>query len=214
MMKHSETNLRNIIFDLGGVLIDLDISRTGSAFSALGISEPSNETEILSRSAIYSGLETGEVSPRDFRNAIRDISTDVLPDTAIDNAWNAMLLDFPATRKDLLLQLGKNYRLFLLSNSNVIHYQFYTERFRRAYGFEMDSLFEKAYYSFEMHLHKPEQDIFLKLLADSSLHANKTLFIDDSLENIKTAATLGFTVHQIVNGEDVTHLFTDGIWVG
>jgi|WetSurMetagenome_2_1015567.scaffolds.fasta_scaffold444317_2 glucose-1-phosphatase len=213
-MKHSETNLKNIIFDLGGVLIDLDISRTGHAFGALDIREPVDMSEHERRAKVYSELETGQISPQVFRKAIRNISPVTPSDDAIDAAWNAMLLDFPASRAEVLLSLGKKCRLFLLSNSNAIHHEFYTKRFKRDYGFEMDSLFERAYYSFKMHIKKPDPEIFLKVMAECGLRADETLFIDDSFENIRTAAALGLIVHHIVNGEDVAHLLSSGIWEG
>jgi len=203
--------IHNIIFDLGGVLIDLDIKRTGKAFGELGITEPVGEDEMMRRARIYSGLETGEISSLNFRNAIREISTTSPSDSAIDAAWNAMLLDFPAQRVEVLLNLRKKYRLFLLSNSNVIHHKSYTDKFRQDHGFEMNSLFERTYYSFEVHMKKPASDIFFKVIADYKILAEETLFIDDTLENIKTAEVLGFKVHQIVNGEDVATLFRDGI---
>jgi putative hydrolase of the HAD superfamily len=214
IMENSETKLRNIIFDLGGVLIDLDISRTGKAFGTLGVPEPIDEAEHLRRAMVYSGLETGAITPETFRNAIRGISPFSISDIAIDYAWNAMLLDFPVARVEILTNLRRKYRLFLLSNSNAIHYEFYTNRFRQDYSYEMDSLFEKVYYSFEMHMRKPNQDIFQKVIADNELLAFETLFIDDSIENIQTAARLGLQAHHLVNGEDVVRLFRDGIWKG
>jgi glucose-1-phosphatase len=214
IMENKGNSIRNIIFDLGGVLIDLDISKTSLAFGKLDIKEPADAAEQERRSKIYSGLETGQISPHDFRTAIRDISTSAPTDDTINAAWNAMLMDFPENRKELLLHLGQEYRLFLLSNSNAIHYEYYAGRFKRDYGFEMDALFEKAYYSYKMHLKKPDPEIFLKVIEESGLRADETLFIDDSPENIKTAAIMGFKVHQINNRLDVTHLFSDGIWKG
>lgn len=193
-------------------MIDLDISKTSQAFGELDIKEPDDTAEQERRSKIYSGLETGDISPDDFRKAIREISASAPTDESINAAWNAMLLDFPAARAEVLKKLGKHYRVFLLSNSNAIHYRFYTKRFKQDFGFEMDSLFEKAYYSFEMHMKKPDLEIFLRVLEENGLRADETLFIDDSPENIKTAATLGLKVHQIKNGQDVIHLFSDGIW--
>jgi glucose-1-phosphatase len=213
-MNLTETFLRNIIFDLGGVLIGLDISRTTAAFASLKINEPRDADEYERRAKVYSGLETGVISPGAFREAIREISAAEPSDDEIDAAWNAMLLDFPADRVETLRNLGKRYRIFLLSNSNAIHYSYYTQRFRQSYGFEMDSLFEKAYYSCELNMKKPDPEIFLKVIAESGLSAEETLFIDDSQENIRAAASLGMKVHQIVDGEDISQLFNKGILKG
>jgi len=213
-MEQPENKLQNIIFDLGGVLIDLDITLTDKAFSKLGITKPADETENQRRSTIYSGLETGAISPESFRQEIRRITSISLTDSAIDAAWNAMLLDFPVERTSVLQSLKNRYRLFLLSNSNAIHYGFYTDRFRRDYGYEMNSLFVKTYYSFELHIRKPDPDIFRGVLAENGLLANETLFIDDSLENIQAAASIGLKVHQILDGVDITQLFRNGAWIG
>jgi len=208
-MEHIDNTIRNIIFDLGGVLIDLDINLTGKAFEALGMSQPTDENELLQRAKVYSGLETGEISSDVFRNAIRAISKLSPSNDKIDDAWNAMLLDFPKERVEVLLRLGKKYRLFLLSNSNAIHHKAYTFKFRHDHGFEMSSLFEKAYYSFEMKMKKPSPDIFRKVLEENNLKAFKTLFIDDTIENITAALALDFKVHHIANGEDISRLFSD-----
>jgi glucose-1-phosphatase len=213
IMERTEIKIHNIIFDLGGVLIDLDINLTGIAFAKLGINQPADEIELLRRTKVYTGLETGEISASVFRKSLREISTTLPSDSAIDDAWNAMLLDFPADRVTLLLNLGKKYRLFLLSNSNAIHHKCYTDKFRQVNGFEMNSLFERAHYSFEMKMKKPSPEIFQKVLAENQLLANETLFIDDTMDNIKTAAGLGFKVHHIHDGEDMIQLFSNGIWI-
>jgi glucose-1-phosphatase len=210
-MEQKNNLIKNIVFDLGGVLIDLDIKRTGIAFEALGMSQPADEEEIKRRALIYSGLETGEISSEAFRKAIRDIAVTPPTDSAIDNAWNAMLLDFPPQRVEVLLNLRKRYRLFLLSNSNAIHHKSYSDKFRQDHGFEMSSLFEKEYYSFEMNMKKPSPVIFQKVLDESRIKADETLFIDDTLDNINAAAKIGFRVHHIVNGADITLLFRKGI---
>ena len=206
----SKSIIRNIIFDLGGVLIDLDVSKTVKAFSDLAIPVPSDLAEIDRRAVMYSGLETGAISAGYFRDAIRELSPILPADEEIDNAWNAMLSEFPAKRVKTLQELGKNYRVFLLSNSNEIHYQFYTSRFKRDYLTEMNSLFEQTYYSFRMNMCKPRPEIFQKVLEHSNLLAGETLFIDDTADNITAAAALGIITHHIVPGQDMSELFRDG----
>ena len=212
-MNNSKIAIRNIIFDLGGVLIDLDIARTVEAFTLLGIQEPLHEAELKRRAIMYLGLETGTVSPDLFREAIRKLSPLRPSDEAIDQAWNAMLSDFPEKRVKTLQKLNKNYRIFLLSNSNVIHYKFYANKFKRDYAMEMDSLFEKAYYSFEMNMCKPSSEIFQKVLELNGLLAEETLFIDDTIVNVIAATALGIKSHQLLPGQDMVDLFRDGILI-
>lgn len=212
-MNRWKSNIRNIIFDLGGVLIDLDVSLTVKSFSALAIPVPADADELERRALTYSGFEAGTVSPDLFREAIRELSPLRPSNEAIDTAWNAMLSDFPEKRVKTLQKLIKNYRIFLLSNSNVIHYQFYAERFKRDYAIEMDSLFEKAYYSFEMNMCKPNAEIFQNVLEQSMLLAEETLFIDDNSDNVIAATALGIKSHQLVPGQDMVDLFRNGILI-
>ena len=212
-MNNSKSAVRNIIFDLGGVLIDLDVTQTVKAFSELAIPEPADLAELERRALMYSGLETGTVSADVFRKAIRELSQMRLSDEAIDTAWNAMLSDFPEKRVKTLRKLSENYRIFMLSNSNAIHYQFYTNGFKRDYAMEMDSLFEQAYYSFKMNMCKPHPEIFQKVLHQSRLLAEETFFIDDNADNVIAAAALGIITHQLVPGQDMTDLFWDGLLI-
>ena len=210
-MNNTKSAVRNIIFDLGGVLIDLDVSLTVKAFSELDILLPADEAEFERRALLYSGLETGTLSPSVFRKAIRELSPLLPIDSAIDKAWNAMLSDFPVKRMKTLQHLKENYRIFLLSNSNEIHYKFYASRFKRDYAMEMDSLFEQTYYSFALKMCKPRPEIFQQVLEKSGLLAEETLFIDDTAENITAASTLGIIAHQLMPGQDMVDLFRDGI---
>jgi glucose-1-phosphatase len=212
-MNHSKSAIQNIIFDLGGVLIDLDVTRTVKAFSDLDIPIPADLAEIERRAVMYRGLETGTLSPGLFREAIRELSPLLPSDEAIDNAWNAMLSDFPEKRVETLQKLKGNYRVFLLSNSNAIHYQYYRNRFKRDYAIEMNSLFEQAYYSFEMNICKPQPEIFQKVLVQSGLRAEETLFIDDTADNVTAASALGILTHQIMPGQDMVDLFSDGLLI-
>lgn len=212
-MNHSKNTIRNIIFDLGGVLIDLDVAQTVKAFGELDIPVPIDQAEFERRAVMYSGLETGTVSPGLFREAIRKLSPLLPSDEAIDKAWNAMLSVFPEKRVKTLLELKGNYRVFLLSNSNAIHYQFYSNRFKNDYAIEMDSLFEQAYYSFEMNMCKPRPEIFQKVLEQSRLLAEETLFIDDTADNVIAASALGIITHQLLPGQDMADLFRDGILI-
>ncbi len=212
-VKNPKTNIRNIIFDLGGVLIDLDLDRTIKAFSKLDIPEPTDPTEVERRAVMYTALESGTISAALFREEIRELSPQKPSDEAIDAAWNAMLSGFPANRVKVLQKLKENYRVFLLSNSNAIHHQSYTQRFKQDYALEMNSLFEQAYYSFEMQMCKPNLEIYQKVLEQSGLTPEETIFIDDNTDNVIAAAALGIIAHQLLPGEEIGDFFRDGILI-
>jgi putative hydrolase of the HAD superfamily len=126
-------------------------------------------------------------------------------DQSFDKAWGAMLLDFPKARIDLLKELGEKYNVYLLSNTNAIHYNQYTQDFIDQYGFEFNSLFVKVYYSFQMGMRKPDVEIFEFALSDSNLLPKETLFVDDMQVNIESAekADLQTMWIDLSKGEDI-----------
>ncbi|MCD4735148.1 MAG: HAD family phosphatase [Bacteroidales bacterium] len=189
--------IRNIIFDFGGVILNIDPSLTLRKFYKLGLNpfDP-NKYKKFNKNTLYK-FETGKITPEEFRNNLREVINPTLTDKQIDYVWNLTILDYPPERIKLLKQLKKNYRLFLLSNTNIIHFQKYIPDFKSQFGFEFESLFEKVYWSFEMGLRKPEPGIFLHVLEENKLLPAETLFIDDSAENLTPAKQHGIQVHHL-----------------
>lgn len=191
------TQINNIIFDLGGVIINIDYDKSIQELQKLCKDNCSIAYSQKEQSHLFDLLETGACSNAEFRNGLRDTYKIDATDDQIDEAWNAMLLDIPQERIDLLLELGKKYRIFLLSNTNAIH----LERFNQivAHSFtipSLDSLFEKTYYSHLVGKRKPDAAIFEQILAANNLQKEDTLFIDDSIQHIHSANTIGIkTLH-------------------
>jgi FMN phosphatase YigB (HAD superfamily) len=182
--------IRNIIFDLGGVILNIDISLTTKAFIALADHEP-QQLEGLKNERAYLKLEIGKINTGEFCESIRKYYLTPLSDAQIIAAWNAMVLDIPKERLDLLARLNKKYRTFLFSNTNEIHLKYYNSWLERNYGVkDLHPFFEKIYYSHRIGLRKPEQESFEFLMLDSNLVPGETLFVDDTLENIEAAAKL------------------------
>ncbi|HTX87711.1 MAG TPA: HAD family phosphatase [Bacteroidales bacterium] len=208
----SRDKIRNIIFDFGGVICDLDIPRTEKKFNAFGPPReipPVNEKETTAMwEDLVGKLETGEITPAGFRSAIRDHYPSSPSDAAIDEAWNALLTGMPMARIHLLESIRRNYRIFLLSNSNEIHYQHFLKAFQQQTGYkDFDGLFEKAYFSFQVHLRKPDPAIFRLVLEQNGLIPSETLFIDDTEEHVRAANGLGVLGYQLKEGQDITGLF-------
>ena len=206
------TAVRNIIFDFGGVICDLDIQRTVEKFREFGPpkAEFSGNREEQDRlfELLVAAYETGQSSSRQFRDTIRDHYAVPPSDTAIDDAWNAMLAGIPEPRIRMLGDLRNTYRIFLLSNSNEIHYLKYREDLERQYGYSgFDALFEKAYFSFVLHLKKPDPDIFKLVLKENKLDPDATLFIDDTLVHVEAARKTGLRGYHLQEGEEITELF-------
>lgn len=206
------TTIKNIIFDFGGVICDLDISRTVEKFKEFGLpkAEFSGTPEERNRrfELLVSTYETGLITSQQFRDKIRNHYQIPPSDAAINDAWNALLVGIPESRIRLLENIRDTYRIFLLSNSNEIHYLKYREDFHQQYGYrDFDALFEKAYFSYRLHLKKPDPAIFTWVLKENKLDPAKTLFIDDTLMHIEAAREVGITGYHLREGEELILLF-------
>jgi glucose-1-phosphatase len=199
--------LKNIIFDLGGVLINIDYKKTERAFEKLGFENFETMFSQYTADAIFEKLETGKINNEDFYNTLISLSNNNISATQIKNAWNEIVLDWRVESLDFLETLSPKYNLFLLSNTNAIHHQYFNISLKNeTYRTEIDSLFTKAYYSHEIHFRKPNADIFEFIAKDAEIIISETLFIDDSSNNIDTAKRLGFKTHLLLSGEKIENL--------
>jgi putative hydrolase of the HAD superfamily len=189
-------NVRNVIFDLGGVLFDIDFSLTDKAFTDLGVQNFSSFFTQFHSNDLFVKLETG-VEDHLFYEEFRVATGLHLTNDQIKDAWNALLIDFRMDSIAVLPILKSKYNLYLLSNTNEIHLQEFQERYRFLYqGSSFDDLFNAAYYSHRIGHRKPNASAFEYVLAKHQLTAAETLFIDDSINNIEAAQKLGIqTVH-------------------
>jgi FMN phosphatase YigB (HAD superfamily) len=191
--------IKNIIFDLGVVLLNIDFKLTINEFEKLGISNVNEIFTGYEQREFFDAFEKGLISPSEFRNEIRKHSQKLLTDDMIDHAWNAMILDFPAERINMLITIRNKYRIFLLSNTNAIHFPVYNELLTKEFHIaNLSDLFEKAYYSYRLGLRKPDKEIFELVVRENKLIPAETLFIDDSPQHIATAATLGIITRQLI----------------
>lgn len=200
-------SIKNIIFDLGGVLLNIDPLLTLRVFTELGVKDMQKVHETLMRNKLYHRFDSGKCSLDEFREEI--ITTCGIPLTyaEVDLAWNTLLLDFPASRVKMMHDIRQNYRLYLLSNTNPIHYKSYTETFAANYGEEMPDLFDQLFLSYHLGSHKPELTAYTCALEEGGLDPAETLFIDDLLENAIAATKTGMTAYHLNKGMEVTSLF-------
>jgi putative hydrolase of the HAD superfamily len=200
--------IRNIIFDLGNVVIRLSPERTISQFQSLGIRDFDSIYTLLKQSEIFDKLDTGKISPAAFREALRQHAGLPLTDREIDDAWCAMLLDFPEENITLLSKLRTQYKLFLLSNTNQIHIDRYSDMLRREKGaFLLSDLFDHAYYSHEIGYRKPDRAAFEYVLRAENLKAAETVYIDDLEHNVTAARKTGLQAYHFPSGARLTDLF-------
>ncbi len=190
-MKNSK--IKNIIFDLGDVILNIDVPIASRSFATLSGREQEEILHIFKENALFRQFETGQLDEKGFRNYVREIlDFSDLSDEAIDTAWNSLLLDLPPERVELLQKLSKNYRLFLLSNTSSIHITEVNKILKASTGIEkLDDLFETVFLSYEMGLMKPDPRIYQQVLEQAGLNAEETLFLDDNPDNITAASKLG-----------------------
>jgi len=191
--------IRNIVFDFGGVVLDVDISKTVEAFQRLGVKNlTAAETQVGSHT-FFEDNERGDFSTEVFWKKLRERAPELSARTnaELHAAWDALLGDFVPERIELLRALRKNYRTFLLSNTNAAHRETFQRRFSAQFGGELDALFEKAFYSDLLRCVKPAHEIFEKVADGANIVPAETLFIDDNEKNVAAARECGWHAYRL-----------------
>jgi glucose-1-phosphatase len=192
------TPIDTVIFDLGGVLFDIDYKLTQDAFIKLGSTADFREVYSQQQQAgIFDEFEKGNITPAQFREGLRKWLPAGTTDPEIDNAWCALLIGFPHHKVELLNKLKGKYKLYLLSNTNEIHLPEVMKMIDNMHApGQMGKLFLKEYYSCRMKLRKPEKDIYETVTKENNLTPETTLFVDDLIQNIEGAKVTGLqTLH-------------------
>lgn len=178
--------IKNIIFDLGNVLINLIENKTVECFEGAQISALYNNKLNPEFIKIAHKFEINDVSPKEFRAEVCRIFNMNIPDSKFDKCWNAMIGKMSASLTEFLKELRNKYRLFVLSNTNHIHVASFTEE-----KYWKPELFEKIYYSNELGLRKPDSQIYVHVLSENTILPCETIFLDDNEDNIKSAQKVG-----------------------
>jgi putative hydrolase of the HAD superfamily len=208
------SGIETIIFDFGGVIIDIDPQLTMNEFAKLGARKlnPDELQDMIS--TLIRRFERGIFTPEVFRNRMRDYLQFSATDQEFDDAWNALLFDIPGERVEIIEQVKNNYQIYLLSNSNEIHYDLYVRDLQLRFGYtEFDDLFEKSFFSFDLHMTKPDLEIYEFVIYQNGFDVSKTLFIDDTEENIVAAKKLGLKTYLLQKPERVRDIFKKGVLV-
>lgn len=200
-------DFKHIIFDLGGVILNIDYHKTIDAFKTLGDKEFDSLFTQANQTDLFDKYEKGLCSSQFFINGLLDYLPKGTSANAIVKAWNAMLLDLPSERIDKLLTLKEKYRTFLLSNTNDIHLDAFHKIIKEENSLEsLSPLFEKVYFSCEMKMRKPDPEIFLVVCNENNLVPSETLFIDDSIQHVEGAKKAGLQAYHLTNGETILEL--------
>lgn len=204
-----EKPIENIIFDFGGVILDIDISLAVKAFERLGVDNIRQEDIHPETKDFFLDLEVGAISDDQFLEEIRKIYPKAreISDEKLWSAWNEILLEFSKERFELIKELNKHYNVYLLSNTNHPHRVFWCEKFEKEFGAPFESYFKKCYYSDELFCRKPDAEIYRKVLEDAAIEAEKSLFIDDNFCNFAGATQVGLNWYHLTNGETILDIF-------
>ena len=200
-------DIRNIVLDLGGVILDLDVNRSIVLLSELGFPEVEDLDIIFTKYPFFLKFETGRISPDEFLDDLTVILGNHAPREKIIEAWNAMILGFRPENIELLNRLREEYNLFLLSNTNAIHEVYYNDLLHLKHGIpNLTDIFEKVYYSHTVNMRKPDREIFQHVLTDSGLNARETLYVDDTEVHVKAARDLGIHAYHLRTPQRLTEV--------
>ena len=206
-MSKSYTEYNNLIFDLGGVIINLAMEDTLRAFSDLSGRSIEQLTSFY-MTDLYKQFEKGLISATQFRDEVNELLQSSIGDEDFDSAWNAMLLDIPRERIDVLERLNESHDLYLISNTNEIHVPAFNAILEESSGYnDLTSLFLKAYYSHDVKMRKPDVEIYEFVINENQLDPEKTLMIDDREDNLEGAKLAGLGTVQITDTHTILDYF-------
>ena len=204
--------IKNINFDYGKVIINLDFDLTRIAFEKEGVKNFNSLFTEFSQHPFFHLFDCGLISEEEFRMHLRTATGLELSDAVIDKCWNAMLMDIPLHRMKFLDELKKSYNTFLLSNTNSIHLNFISSYLQKEFQLkDIGEKFNKAYYSCRVGMRKPDEKIYQLVLQENNLVAEETLFLDDSAVNVETAEQLGINVILMMPGDEIENKIKDFI---
>ena len=197
-----------IIFDLGDVILNINYQNTIDEFTKLGVKNAATFYSKKVQTDLFNLIETGMISSYEFLKALQN-ETKNANIIQVEQAWNAMLLDLPEERLQLIKNLKNNYIIYLLSNTNAIHIDAFKKQLGDKKWLAFCELFDKMYLSHELGLRKPDIKIFEYILKEQKLKAEEVFFIDDSPQHISSARKLGIHCHHLTDDEDIITLFPD-----
>lgn len=200
-----ERVIKNIVFDLGGVIMTLDPAEALRRFKALGLSDAERYLDAYTQSGIFGNLEEGKITAEDFRSKLSSLTGHELTFDECKHAWLGYRKDVPLRNLDLLKELrAKGYRLILLSNTNPFMMDWALSCEFDGKGSSLNDYFDALYLSYRLGIMKPAPDFFRQVLDNENILPEETLFVDDGPRNVEAAGKLGFMTMCPDNGSDWT----------
>lgn len=199
--------IKNLLFDLGGVILDIDRNRCVRALTELGMEGADEMLGLYKQEGPFLDLEEGMITAEEFREEIRRRTSATVSDEEIDAAFCRFLIEIPLYRLQALERLHQDYRIFMLSNTNAIMFAKSIPDFFKIDGKELDFYFDGKVLSFEEKCCKPNAKIFERVLEKFNIKAEETVFFDDSKANVEAAEALGFKGFHVTAENDFTTFF-------
>lgn len=205
--------IRSLILDMGGVILDVDYKKIFSEFVKYDCNNMQSFFTQQTQIPLVDDFEKGLITPAMFRNKVRKLIGKDLENDVLDNIWNSMVLGVRKEDVDLIKTLRKKYdKIFLFSNTNEIHVEYVKDMFFEAMGYDIfEILFDKVYFSNEIHLRKPDKESFEFVVKDAGVDKETTMFIDDTAKNILGAEKVGLKTYLLDNNQTLTQIFNKGI---
>ncbi|MDC0520579.1 HAD family phosphatase [Flavobacteriales bacterium] len=204
------TEIKSIIFDLGGVILNLNYSKTEDEFKKIGVLNFKEFYSQKKQTLLFDDLEKGKIKPEEFISSLKESENLNIKEIDFINAWNAMLLEMPIEKLQFIEGLKKDYKIILLSNTNEIHIKKFEDDLKKNNMLEQFyKCFDKIYYSSRMGKRKPEENCFNQVLEENGLIAENTLFIDDSIQHIEGAKKAGIKTFHLEKNKSILDLVPD-----
>ncbi|MEG1749160.1 MAG: HAD family phosphatase [Tannerellaceae bacterium] len=196
------TTIKNIVFDLGGVILDLDRDRAVKRFIEIGVADAEQLVDAYEQKGLFLELENGTLTAAEFCRKLSDHTGKELTEPMIHDAWMGFVVDIPQQKLDYILALKNDYNVYLLSNTNPFIMAWARDSGFTPAGRPLTAYFHKLYASYEIGITKPDSRIFDYMRQDAGLNPGETLFVDDGIKNIQAASALGYQTYQPLNKED------------
>lgn len=192
--------IKNIIFDLGNVLLEINTELSKSAFKNKGIYDFDNLYSLAKQIFLFDKLEIGEINEMEFYNNFRKLTGKNLSNKEIEDCWNALIIGFPENNIKIALKAKTKFKTFIISNTNIIHYKYYSKLLKDKFDINrLEDLVHKAYFSHLCKIRKPDSEFFKLVLNENNLNPEETLFIDDDIRNINAAKMLKIQTYHLTD---------------
>ncbi len=209
-MKYNKSTIDHIIFDLGEVIVDLDGKAVITEFDRLTNGKTRELKELMIGSDFFFQYETGVINEEHFVDSFNHTFGTDLTHEVFKHTWNMMIKAIPARRIDFIKELMNDFQVLVLSNTNSMHEDKFEAMMTEQFGVTMSSLVHHAYYSHDIHLRKPDEEIYNYVILDQNIDPKRTLFLDDKLENIEAARRVGLHAEKVEFPDQIFEIISHG----